>query len=132
MSSPQALWENLPSGDKYQLLLKYASHQLLSGSHWSSLDGPSEDEKPNMPGQMPDLNQLNNSGGPGGGRPPMIGGMPPGDRANGKHDAKQLAAVISISSAFIDSFAKSDNFAKSWLHKSVHKWLKKSGKLLSK
>jgi hypothetical protein len=26
MSSPQALWENVPSGDKYQLLLKYASH----------------------------------------------------------------------------------------------------------
>jgi hypothetical protein len=51
-SSPQALWENVPSDDKFQLLLKYASHQLLSGSHWSSLDGPTEDEKPDMSGQM--------------------------------------------------------------------------------
>jgi hypothetical protein len=133
MSSPQALWENVPSGDKFQLLLKYASHQLLSGSHWSSLDGLSEDEKPNMPGQMPDVNQLNSRGGPGGDRPPMMGRMPPfPGMSNGKHDVKQLAAVISISTAYIDSFAKSDHFAKSWLHNSVHKWLKKSGKLLCK
>jgi hypothetical protein len=133
MSSPQALWENVPSGDKFQLLLKYANHQLLSGSHWSSFDKPSEDDKPDMPGQMPDFNQLNGSGGPGGGRPPMMGGMPPlSGMSNGKHDAKQLAAVISVSTAFLDSFAKSDNFAKSWLRNSVHKWLKKSGKLLVK
>ena len=135
MSSPQAFWENTASGNKFQLLLKYASHQLLSGSHWSSLDQPSADQMPNMPGQMPNFNQLNSgrSGPPGGGRPPMMGGMPPlGGMANSKHDIKQLAAVISVSNAFLDSFAKSDNFAKSWLHNSVHKWLKKSGKLLSK
>jgi len=63
----------------------------------------------------------------------MMGGMPPfPGMSNGKQDAKQLAAVISISTAFLDSFAKSDNFAKSWLRNSVHKWLKKSGKLLVK
>ena len=127
MSTPQAFWENVPAGNKFQLLLKYASHQLLSGSHWSSLDQPSEEDMPNMPGQMPnfhqlngssgqipDFNQLNVSGGPpGGGGPPMMDGMPAGGMANGKHDSKQLAAVISVSSAFMDSFAKSDKFATS-------------------
>lgn len=133
MSSPQALWENVPSSDKFQLLLKYANHQLLSGSHWSSFDKPSEGDKPHMPGEMPDFNQLNVIGGPGGGRPPMRGGMPPlSGMSNGKQDTKQMAAVISVSRAFIDSFAKSDNFAKSWLRNSAHKWLKKSGKLLVK
>ena len=147
MSTPQTFWENVPVGNKFQLLLKYASHQLLSGSHWSSLDQPSEENMHNMPGQLPNFHQLNGSPGqipdfnqqngggggpPGEGRPPMMGGMPPGGMANGKHDSKQLAAVISVSSAFMDSFAKSDKFATSWLHNSAHRWLKKSGKLLSK
>ncbi len=133
MSSPKAFWENISAGNKFQLLLRYANHQLLSGSYWSSLEKPSNDVPPNLPGQMPNLSQLKGGGGPGTGHPGMMGGIPsPTGMSNSKQDAKQLAAVISVSTAFLDNFVKSDNFAKSWLKNSAHKWLKKSGKLLNK
>lgn len=133
ISTPEGFWENCPPDNKYQLTLKYANHQLLSGSHWSSGDMPPDGDMPNMPGEIPGFNGLNSGGGPGAGDPPMMGGMPSSSgMANGKQDAKQLAAVISVSTAFLDSFVKSDKFATAWLHNSVHKWLKKSGTLQSK
>ncbi|MGZ4993298.1 MAG: hypothetical protein ACXV79_03970, partial [Methylobacter sp.] len=62
-------------------------------------------------------------GGMGGGRPPHNG------RHDDEQDAKHIAAVFSLSSAFMDSISRSDNSARSWIAEKANQWLKKSSSL---
>jgi hypothetical protein len=67
------------------------------------------------------------AGGPPGG---MGRGMPPhGGMQDSEQDARHIAAVFSISSAFLDSVSKSDALAQSWLSEKANQWLKKPSNL---
>lgn len=68
------------------------------------------------------------AGGPPGG---MMGrGRPPhGGMQDSERDAKHIAAVFSISGAFLDSVSKSDTLAQSWLSQKANQWLKKPSNL---
>jgi len=130
ISTPTAFWENAPSGNKYLLLMKSAGHQLLAGSEGSPQQ-PFGDGDDLLSGPMP-----RPSGGMGGKQPPsggsMAGGMPngmfgppPGVMPDGERDTKQIAAVSSLSTAFLDAFVKSDKFARLWMANSGNRWLKR-------
>jgi len=55
-----------------------------------------------------------------------------GSRQNNEQDFKHIAAVFSISTAFLDNVCKSDKFAQSWLLEKANQWLKKSADLKTK
>lgn len=134
ISTPTAFWENIPSGDKYLLMLKAANHQLLAGSGRPQLQPPFGDGGPGPGGPMP-------GGGMGGGQPPSGGGMgggimaggspgglfgpPPGVMLDAERDTKQITAVIGLSTAFLDTVVKSDKFARLWMANSGNRWLKR-------
>lgn len=135
ISTPTAFWENVSPGDKYLLLLKTAGHQLLAGSEGSLLP-PFGDDDALPSGLIPSP-----GGGMGGGQPPSGGGMggggmagglpdgmfgpPLGVMSDGERDTKQIAAVTSLSTAFLDAYVKSDKFARLWMANSGNRWLKR-------
>jgi hypothetical protein len=139
ISSPYvrtAIWEYAPRGNKYLLQLNKGSHQLLAGSHLSHRQEPdpaqepgekagTDDAMPRFGGHFQGKNKM--AGGPPGG----IGrGMPPhGGMQDSEQDARHIAAVFSISSAFLDSVSKSDALAQSWLSEKANQWLKKPSNL---
>ncbi|MGZ5601555.1 MAG: alpha/beta hydrolase family protein [Methylobacter sp.] len=137
ISSPYvrtAIWEYAPPGNKYLLLLNKGGHQLLSGASFSyrKEPGPDQDGGERFGGAMPSHLDSHFQGGGRPGGPPggMGGGRPP---HNGRHDddqdAKHIAAVFSLSSAFMDSISRSDNSARSWIAEKANQWLKKSSSL---
>lgn len=137
-----AIWEYAPPGNKYLLLLNKADHHLLAGSnlsHRHQADSSMQEyAEKNGPSESMRRFGMSNSVRGGGGR--RSGGMAAGPwtgmgrpqhdgRQDGKQDAKHIAAVFSISTAFLDSISKSDKFAQSWLSGKSGLWLKKSASL---
>lgn len=117
-----AIWDYAPVGDKYLLLLKDAGHQLLAGSEMGGRFGQDRREVGGGPGGGMGLS----NGGPGGG---MMRGRPGGERKNPDLGYKQVAAVLSATTAFLDTVCKHDEFAQSWLVDKASYWLEKAGSL---
>lgn len=140
-----SVWEHAPPGGKYLLMLKEASHQLLAGAGIGTGQGQRGGLSggPGMglgggPGGRLLLNPVNRVGGGGGGMgggggPPM--GGDPGYGLRGEdlqkmrieRAYKQVAAVQSASTAFLDLLVKNDEFAKAWLLEKLNPWLGKAG-----
>ncbi|WP_347987522.1 hypothetical protein [Methylomonas sp. AM2-LC] len=129
-----AMWEFAPAGGKYLLLLKGAVHPLLAGSNMGggrdrSIQGPNDEMRGGR-----GLLQLSNQYGAGGNHG-HDGGFPGGfmDDKSKERDAglayKQVAAVLSTSSAFLDLVVKNDQFAQYWMQDKAIKWLDKAGSL---
>ena len=130
-----AIWEYAPSGNKYLLLLKKGGHQLLSGSNLSHRQEPSPSQEDNeKTGHGDDMPRFANSYRGGGGRSRGSAGGSPGgmgrSRHGGRHDDEQdfkhIAAVFSVSTAFLDSVSKSDKAAQLWMTEEANQWLRKS------
>ncbi|MFZ2171805.1 MAG: hypothetical protein WAW61_19465 [Methylococcaceae bacterium] len=132
-----AIWEYAPPGNKYLLLLKKGGHQLLAGAELSSRQEPGAHGeegagRPGPGGGMPRFgSRFQGGGGMGGGSAggPPGGGMgrpPHGGQQDAEQDFKHIAAVLSISTAFLDSVCKSDKFAQFWIAKKAKTWLNKS------
>ncbi|WP_446808311.1 hypothetical protein ACH50O_13505 [Methylomonas sp. 2BW1-5-20] len=74
-------------------------------------------------------------GGHGGGRRGMNGGGPGGgmfgksEHLDPNLGYKQVAAIASVSSAFLDMLIKKDEFAQAWLNEKAGKWLQRAGSL---
>jgi len=143
ISSPYvrtAIWEYAPLGNKYLLLLNKGNHQLLAGSNLEHRQGPgSPQESSGKTGPGDAMPRIGGSfqgggGGPSGGPPPggMMGRPPHGGRQDSQQDFKHIAAVFSVSSAFLDSIGKSDAVAQSWISGKPNHWLKKSSNLKMK
>ncbi|HEY8157747.1 MAG TPA: hypothetical protein VIF10_03490 [Methylobacter sp.] len=146
ISSPYvrtAIWEYAPLGNKYLLLLNKGGHQILAGSHLSHRQNsrPAQDsgEKIEPSNAMPHVSSNNSFRGRKGGG--SIGGSSGGmgrgwsshgGRLDSERDFKHIAAVSSISTAFLDNVCKSDKFAQSWLSGKAKQWLKKSADLKTK
>ncbi|MDP1664520.1 MAG: hypothetical protein Q8L79_05270 [Methylobacter sp.] len=142
ISSPYvrtAIWEYAPLGNKYLLLLNKGNHHLLAGSnlkHRQEPGSPQESSGKTGPGDaMPRFGgSFQGGGGPAGGPPPggMTGRSPHGGRQDSEQDFKHIAAVFSVSGAFLDGIGKSDAVAQSWISGKPNHWLKKSSNLKMK
>jgi len=55
-----------------------------------------------------------------------MGGPRHGGRHDNEQDFKHIAAVLSISTAFLDSVTKSDKAAQLWITEDANQWLTKS------
>jgi len=71
-------------------------------------------------------------GGSPGGASGGMGRLLHGGRQDKEQDFKHIAAVFSISTAFLDNVCKFDKFAQSWLLEKANQWLKKSADLKTK
>ncbi|MCQ8119810.1 hypothetical protein, partial [Methylomonas rosea] len=71
----------------------------------------------------------------GGGRRGAAGGSPgmglfgKPERQDPNLGYKQVAAIASVSSAFLDMVIKKDEFAQAWLNEKAGKWLDRAGTL---
>ena len=129
-----AIWENAPPGNKCLLLLKKGNHQVLAGDSLSHAQEPDpaqeSDEKTGPNDAMPRFSNSyggskGRNGSQGGGSPGGMGKSQRGSRPNGEPDYKQVAAVFSVSTAFLDHVSKNDSVAGFWLSKKANPWLDK-------
>lgn len=143
ISSPfvrTAIWEYAPPGNKYLLQLNKGRHQLLAGSDLARRQeaSPAQEsgEKTGSGEAMQRFGMGNSyrgggkrggglSGGPSGG----MGRSSHGGRQNYEQDFKHIAAVYSVSTAFLDTVCNSDKFAQAWIYGKANLWLKKSAEL---
>jgi hypothetical protein len=144
-----AVWEFSPPGGKYLLSLTGNVHSLLAGENLgggSVMDGGREGgdgtEKSKGGRRGDNFSELTNQygGGSGGGGRHQGGnsnGLFGGSKDSGKRENsdlgyKQVAAVYSITSAFLDAVVKNDDFAKFWLKDKASNWLERAGVLKSR
>jgi len=125
----QAAWNALPGGEQFGLVLQGGSHLLLSGAdadQYLQLRSRARDaamgsgEPPGMSGgqgAMPVPSSGYGGGGPGMG---MDFGLP---RRNHKADERQVAAVRSVTTAFLDATLRNSAEARRWLESSARSWL---------
>ncbi|HEY8094860.1 MAG TPA: hypothetical protein VIE65_02045 [Methylobacter sp.] len=143
ISSPYvrtAIWEYAPPGDKYLLVLNKGGHRLLAGSGLSRRREANPDqefgERTESGNDMQRFGMGNTfrgggrrGGGSSGGHTGGMGRSSFGGRQNSEQEFKHIAAVFSISTAFLDSICKSDKSAQLWVSGKANQWLKRSGTL---
>ena len=140
ISSPYvrtAIWEYAPAGNKYLLVLDKGGHQLLAGATASPRQNPGSAEA--LAEKPPSGGGQSRSGGGGRGRHGggsqggFMGGSAGkstrGGHGHGAQEFKSIAAVASVTTAFMDSLCKSDKFAQSWLAGKASQWLEKTANL---
>ncbi len=128
-----AVWEQAPVGDKYLLLLRGAGHRLLAGNELGGRFGLSGSRRGDL--GMSGMGSAAGPGGLGGGRRGANAGVAsPGwfgkaERRDPNLGYKQVAAIASVSSAFLDLVIKKDEFAQAWLNEKAGRWLDRAGTL---
>lgn len=121
-----SLWEHAAAGSKYLLMLQSAGHQVLAGSEVNSRFAAGRrglsDQEQFGGSQVGRRNAHANEG--------LIAGLM-GDRGrrNVEQSYKQVAAVASVSSAFLDAVVKNDEFARFWLADKAIGWLGNAGQI---
>lgn len=134
-----AVWEFAPAGGKFLLSLIGDVHQLLAGAEMGGrfgLQGEAGGRGPDKEGGWfsPFANQYGSNGAQDrrgrGGYGEMPGRPKAGnERKNAELGYKQVAALFSITTAFLDTVVKNDEFAKFWISDKANKWLDKAGSL---
>ncbi|WP_139559063.1 alpha/beta hydrolase [Methylotetracoccus oryzae] len=121
----QAAWNALPGGEQFGLVLQGGSHLLLSGADADQyLQRRSRAREAAMGSGGP----AGMSGGQGVMPVPSSGyggggtdfGLP---RRNPKADARQIAAVRSVTTAFLDATLRNSSEARRWLDNGARSWL---------
>lgn len=133
------VWADSPPGSKYLLSLRNSGHRLLSGSandggasHRSSgwfgnFESRSQDD---AVGDSEKLAYGSHSGGHGRNRSgggERMGGHRGMDTNSDELAIKHLAAVVSMSLAFLDTIVNHDEFAQLWIESKANDWLNKAG-----
>jgi hypothetical protein len=139
-----AVWEFSPPGGKYLLSLTGNVHPLLAGANLggglimdAGRDGDDAADKSRDGKRGGNLLELTNQYGGansgrrhGGNSEGLFGGSKDGgERKNSDLGYKQVAAVYSISAAFLDAVVKNDEFAKFWIKDKAGDWLDRAGSL---
>ena len=124
-STRQLIWQYAAPGNKYLLSLDRAKHRLFSGWDWG---GRASSRLPDHAGFSDESSYLQGS------RRRMSGN----DIYSGEHSGflakhmggfqelgyKNVAAIASVSAAFMDLQAKNDDFARFWLSEKANHWLR--------
>ena len=129
-----AIWENAPPGNKYLLLLKKGNHHVLAGAGLSQRQetDPAQEASDEKIGPGDATSRFSNAyrsggggrnGSQGGGAPGGMSRPQRGPRQNSEQDYKHVAAVFSVSTAFLDGLCKSDSVARLWLSEKANQWL---------
>jgi hypothetical protein len=143
ISSPfvrTAIWEYAPPDNKYLLQLIKGNHQLLAGSNLAHQQEVSPNHKS---GEKPDFGDKiqrfgigysyrgggRKGSGSSGGSSGSMGRSSRDGRQHYELDFKHIAAVFSVSTAFLDTVCKTDKFAQAWIAGKANLWLKKSAEL---
>ncbi len=138
-----AVWEFSPAGNKYLLLLTGGVHKLLAGADMGGgiSAGQGGDRESDGRGQSGSdgggrrLQSANQYGGGhghsqgGNGFGGLGGGKSNGERKNSDLGYKQVAAVFSTTTAFLDAVVKNDEFAQFWINDKANIWLDRAGLL---
>ena len=124
-STRQLIWQYAAPGNKYLLSLDRAKHRLFSGWDWG---GRAATRLPDHAGFNDESSYMQGS------RRRMPGNdLYSADSTGlfGKHKAgfqelsyKNVAAIASVSAAFMDLQAKNDDFARFWLTEKANHWLR--------
>ncbi|HUW50478.1 MAG TPA: hypothetical protein VMV75_05615 [Sulfuricella sp.] len=143
----RAPWQYMPGGDKYLLLLEGGTHGLLAGSGMIDKNSPRETPSGGRKGKRGSGGGYTDGamwreadfGGSGGGRrhgghsSENSGGERDSERNNPQtFNIKHIAAVQSVSTAFLDATVKSDPIAREWLTRNATQWLGDSAVLQGK
>lgn len=128
ISSPlvrTAVWEYAPAGNKYLLLLKAGRHRLFAGSETGWRLGQNRRGEGDV---APPEGMLSRDAG---GRDARMTERFPveGARKDADMGYKHVAAIFSVSTAFLDAVVKNDPFANLWLDEKAGQWLGKAGSL---
>ena len=124
-STRQLVWQYAAPGNKYLLSLDRAKHRLFSG--WD-FGGRASSRLPDHAGFNDEASYT-----PGSRRRMSGTDFYPGETSGffGKHKAgfqdlgyKNVAAIASVSAAFMDLQAKNDEFARFWLAEKANHWLR--------
>jgi hypothetical protein len=142
-STRSLLWQDASAGGKYLLSLNKCTHHLLSGSDMDESKsgrggsgGAGSGGRHAGSGFGDNFNSMD--GRRGGGRrghfglpddPSLFGPGEDVQERDRERRFKQVAAVISTSTAFLDDLCKNDEFARFWLDGQVNVWLNKFGSL---
>ena len=136
-----AIWEYAPPGNKYLLILKKGKHPLLSGNNLTQNQDPNsvQDSTETIEPSNRKSHFSNNYGGNdrnasygSNAAKEMISKVRGESKSIDDQDYVQVAAVYSISIAFLDHICKNDNVARSWLSNKANLWLDKSATLKMK
>jgi hypothetical protein len=147
-----AVWEFSPPGDKYLLQLTGNVHALLAGKdlggRFNVKEGQDKEDDGgwfgggSSRGRFDQLSQQYGGGGGNGGSGQHSRGQNnPGNNSKTNDNAeqkrqelgyKQVAAVYSSSTAFLDKLLKNDEFAQFWIADKANTWLDRAGILKSR
>jgi pimeloyl-ACP methyl ester carboxylesterase len=125
-------WQSMPVGDKYLLLLSAGTHGLLAGTRLSELGTSGAETNQSKGGDSrSDSGRRSRRGGAGSAAPPPgeSGEVGRGNRTARPFNVRQIAAVRSVTTAFLDATMKDDPAARRWLAEDAGTWLEGSGKL---
>ncbi|MGZ4958130.1 MAG: hypothetical protein ACXV7J_02650 [Methylomonas sp.] len=134
ISSPlvrTAIWEHAPAGDKYLLVLKAGTHGELAGAETGGHSGRNrQDGCDGVASEATDSRE---------GRGWLAGSSDSRDMREcfpveyARNDPglgyKHVAAILSVSTAFLDAAMKDDASARLWLDEKAKHWLSKAGEL---
>ncbi|MGR8930663.1 MAG: hypothetical protein ACU836_08470 [Gammaproteobacteria bacterium] len=135
ISSPRvrtAVWEYASGAQHYLLLLKNADHRLLAGAGWREGAG-FDDRRYDSGSWEPEFFRRHE----GGGAHRRSRNDEMGTPFRLPHQARveayrSVAAVFSVTNAFLDGIDKADNFAALWLKELAPNWLGTVGTLKSR
>ncbi|QJD30313.1 alpha/beta hydrolase family protein [Methylococcus geothermalis] len=144
-----ALWQSMPPGGKYLLVLQGGTHDELAGvTPGQTWKGPPSQPVPGegpagggwMPWSREDLTlQVGQQSGTGRGRGSIAGGPPAGGREQlgGQMrkrgpDIRHWAEVAGVSTAFLDLVLKGRERAREWLSRDAGRWMAASAELRRK
>lgn len=117
------LWKNASGPDQYLVVLENGTHRQMSGNSLETMLNRTESEQKNDEADSI-LGKLGGGGHRGGGGPPMGN-----RRADPKQFARQLMAIRSITTAFLDQALSGRESAGLWLKQSAAGVLGKDGSL---
>lgn len=122
-----ALWEYAPAGDKYLLLLQGGGHKVLAGNEFGGRFSMLARRRAELGLDDEQLSGERRRARNAGLSPDAVFGRAP--KPDPDIGYKHVAAIASVSSAFLDMLVKKDPFARAWLNDQADQWMGRAASL---